>query len=113
VILGAAGVGLVVLRNAAARRGELAVLRAVGVPSQQVLLYLVVEYVYVLLAGLTAGVVPALVAVQPAMRNLGQGIPVGTMAAIIAAMAISGLLGTLAAVLAATRMPLIEALRGE
>ena len=113
VILGAAGVGLVVLRNAAARRGELAVLRAVGVPSHQVLLYLVVEYVYVLLAGLTAGVVPALVAVQPAMRNLGQGMPVGTMAAIIAAMAISGLLGTLAAVLAAARMPLIEALRGE
>ncbi len=113
VVLGAAGVGLVVLRNAAARRGELAVLRAVGIPPSKVLLYLMVEYVYVLLAGLTAGVVPALVAVQPAMRGLGQGMPIGAMAAIIAAMILSGLLGTLAAVHAATRLPLVEALRGE
>ena len=113
VVLGAAGVGLVVLRNAAARRGELALLRAVGVPPRKVLLYLMVEYVYVLLAGLTAGVVPALVAVQPAMRSLGQGMPIGAMAAMIAAMVLAGLLGTCAAVWAAARTPLIEALRGE
>ena len=113
VILGAAGVGLVVLRNAAARRGELAVLRALGVPPRQVLLYLLVEHVYVLLAGLVAGVVPALVAVQPAMRSLGQGMPVGAMVAIIAAMFAAGLLGIFAAVLAASRTQLIEALRGE
>jgi hypothetical protein len=54
-----------------------------------------------------------LVAVQPAMRSLGQGLPVGTMAAIVAAMVVSGLLGTFAAVLAASRTQLIEALRGE
>jgi len=113
VVLGAAGVGLVVLRNAATRRSELAVLRAMGLPRRKVLLYLMVEYVYVLLAGLLAGVVPALVAVQPAMRNLGQGMPVGAMAAIIVAMVAAGILGTLAAVLAASRMPIVEALRGE
>jgi ABC-type lipoprotein release transport system permease subunit len=113
VVLGAAGVGLVVLRNAASRRGELAVLRAVGVPPRKVLLYLMMEHVYVLLAGLLAGIVPALVAVQPAMRNLGQEMPVGAMAAIIAAMVVAGLLGTLAAVRTAARFPLIEALRGE
>ena len=113
VVLGAAGVGLVMLRNAAARRSELAVLRAVGVPSRQVLAYLLAEHLYVLVAGLVAGVVPALVAVQPALRSLGHGMPVGAMAAIIAAMFASGLLGTLAAVLAVSRMRLIEALRGE
>lgn len=113
VVLGAAGVGLVVLRNAASRRGELAVLRAVGVPPRKVLLYLMMEHVYVLLAGLLAGIVPALVAVQPAMRSLGQEMPVGAMAAIIAAMVVAGLLGTLAAVRTAARFPLLEALRGE
>jgi len=113
VVLGAAGVGLVVLRNAAARRGELAVLRAVGVPPRKVLLYLMMEHVYVLLAGLLAGIVPALVAVQPAMRSLGQEMPVGAMAAIIAAMVVAGLLGTWSAVRTAARFPLIEALRGE
>ena len=111
--LGAVGVGLVVLRNAAARRGELAVLRAVGVPSRKVLAYLAAEYVYVVLAGLVAGAVPALLAVRPAMNNLGQQMPVGAMTWLIAAMFASGLLGTLAAVIAASRMRLMEALRGE
>ena len=113
VILGAAGVGLVVLRNLAARRGELAVLRVLGVPSQRVMLYLLAEYAYLLLAGMLAGILPALVAVQPAMRSLGQAMPVVAMSVIIVAMAISGLLGVAAAVWAATRMPMLDALRGE
>lgn len=113
VALGAAGVGLVVLRNAAARRGELAVLRALGLSSRQVFAYLVSEHVYVLLAGLAAGVAPAVVAVQPAMRSLGPGMPVGAMALILATMFASGLLGTIGAVLTASRMRLVEAMRGE
>ena len=113
VILGAAGVGLVVLRNLAARRGELAVLRVLGVPLQRVMLYLLAEYAYLLLAGMLAGILPALVSVQPAMRSLGQEMPVVAMSVIIVAMAISGLLGVAAAVWAATRMPMLDALRGE
>jgi len=113
VVLGAAGVGLVVLRNAAARRRELAILRALGIPPRQTLLYLLAEYVYLLLGGLVAGVVPAMVAVQPAMRSLRQAMPVGLMALLIGGMFASGLLGVLAAVLAASRMHLAEAMRGE
>lgn len=113
VVLGAAGVGLVVLRNAAARRGELAVLRALGLSSRQVFAYLVSEHVYVLLAGLAAGVAPALVAVQPAMRGLGPGMPIGAMALILTAMFAFGLLGTIGAVLTVSRIRLIEAMRGE
>ena len=113
VVLGAAGLGLVVLRNAAARRGELAVLRAVGVPPRKALAYLVAEHVYLLLAGLVAGAAPALLAVRPALRRLGQPMPVGVMAGLIAAMFASGLLGTLAALIAASRLRLREALRGE
>jgi len=113
VVLGAAGVGLVVLRNAAARRRELAILRALGIPPRQTLQYLLAEYVYLLLGGLLAGVLPALVAVQPAMRNLRQEMPVGLMALLMGGMFASGLLGVLAAVLAASRMRLAEALRGE
>ncbi len=113
VVLGAAGVGLVVLRNAAVRRRELAILRALGIPPRQTLQYLLAEYIYLLLGGLVAGVVPALVAVQPAMRNLGHAMPIGLMVLLIGAMFTSGLLGVLAAVLAASRMRLAAALRGE
>jgi hypothetical protein len=113
VVLGAAGVGLVVLRNAAARRRELAILRALGIPPRQTLSYLLAEYLYLLLGGLLAGVLPALVAVQPAMCNLGHAMPVGLMVLLIGGMFTSGLLGVLVAVLAASRMRLLEALRGE
>lgn len=113
VVLGAAGVGLVVLRNAGVRRGEMAVLRAIGVPPRLLFKYLLAEYGYLLLGGLAAGVVPALVAVQPVMRQLGQQMPVGTMALLIAAMVLSGVAGTCAAVLSASRMSIIEALHGE
>ena len=113
VILGAAGVGLVVLRQATVRRRELALLAAVGVPRRQVWRYWMAEYLYLLLAGLVAGVLPALVAMQPALRALGQELPVGLMAVVIAAMGATGVLGITAAVLATTRLPLTAALRGE
>lgn len=113
VVLGAAGVGLVALRNAAARRGELAVLRALGVPPRQMVKYLAAEYAYVLLFGGMAGILPALLAVQPVMRTLGQEMPVGLMALLIAAIATSGAAGTFAAVIAAARMRIAGALRGE
>jgi predicted lysophospholipase L1 biosynthesis ABC-type transport system permease subunit len=113
VALGAAGVGLVLLRNAAARRRELALLRAVGVPPRRVLAYLAAEHLYLLVAGLASGVVPALVAVQPALRSLGHGMPAAAMAAVLALMFGAGALATVAATAAAGRARLADALRGE
>lgn len=113
MILGAAGTGLVVLRNAAVRRRELAILRAVGLPPGQILVYLAAEYLYLVIGGLASGIIPALIAVHPAILRLGQAVPVGLMAALITTLFAAGLLGTLAAVSAASRMRLIEALRGE
>jgi len=111
--LGAAGTGLVVWRNVLARRRELAVLRAVGIPSSRLLAYLLAEHLYLLLAGLGAGTLSALVSVQPAMRTLHAEMPVQAMAAMIAAMLIAGFIGILAAVRAASRTELLQALRGE
>lgn len=113
MVLGAAGTGLVVFRNAAARRRELAILRAVGLPPRQILGYLAAEHLYLVGGGLAAGIIPALVAVHPAIVRLGQELPVGLMATLIVAMIAAGLLGTLAAVSASSRLRLIEALRGE
>jgi putative ABC transport system permease protein len=111
--LGAAGVGLVVLRQAATRRHELALFGALGLPVWQVWRYWMAEYLYLLVAGLTAGVLPALVAMQPALRTLGQELPLGVMAAVILSMGLTGLLGITIAVRATTRLPLPAALRGE
>jgi len=88
MVLGVAGVALVILRGVEERRGELALLSAVGLSRLSVMRLLVAEYGVLVLAGLVIGVVPALVAIQPAARALHSELPWHAMAGIVA-----GLLG--------------------
>jgi hypothetical protein len=114
VVLGAAGMALVLLRNVSERRGELALLRAIGVSRGGLRRYLLAEHLWLLLAGALAGVLPALLAIQPAMRNLAQPLPLGSLAAVIVGLLLSGVAWTLAAALWALRGErLWPALRGE
>ncbi len=114
VVLGAAGMALVLLRNVSERRGELALLRAIGVSRGGLRRYLLAEHLWLLLAGALAGLLPALLAVQPAMRNLTQPLPLGSLTAAIAGLLLSGVAWTLAAALWALRGErLWTALRGE
>jgi ABC-type lipoprotein release transport system permease subunit len=92
VVLGVFGVALVILRGVQERRGELALLSAVGMPRGTVVRLLAAEYGVLVLVGLAVGVVPALVAIQPAARSLGSQLPWAAMAGIIA-----GLFGCAAA----------------
>ncbi len=84
VVLGVLGIALVVLRSVEERRGELALMRAVGLPRRTVTRLLAAEYGVLALAGLVIGIVPALVAIQPAARALGSGMPWLAMAGILA-----------------------------
>ena len=84
VVLGVAGIALVILRGVAERRGELALLAAVGLPRRAVRRLLAAEYGALTLAGLGVGVVPALVAIQPAARSLGGALPWQAMTGVVA-----------------------------
>jgi ABC-type lipoprotein release transport system permease subunit len=86
VVLGVFGVALVILRGVGERRGELALLSAVGLPRQTVLRLLAAEYGILVLTGLMVGIVPALVAIQPAARALQGSLPWQAMAGILAAL---------------------------
>jgi ABC-type lipoprotein release transport system permease subunit len=86
VVLGVAGIALVILRGVEERRGELALLSAVGLPRQTVLRLLTAEYGVLVLAGLVVGIVPALVAIQPAARALQGALPWPSMTGILAAL---------------------------
>ncbi len=104
VVLGVAGVALVILRGVAERRGELALLNAVGLPRRTVAGLLAAEYGVMVLAGLAAGLVPALVAIQPAVRSLKGALPWGAMVGVVAGLLVSaGLCVFLAAHAAARR----------
>jgi ABC-type lipoprotein release transport system permease subunit len=86
VVLGVAGIALVILRGVQERRGELALLSAVGLSRGTVMRLLMAEYGALVLAGLFVGIVPALVAIQPAARSLQGALPWQAMAGILAAM---------------------------
>ena len=87
LVLGAAGMALVILRGVEERRGEFALLGAVGVPWRQRVRLLAGEYGVLAAAGVVCGMLPALVAIQPAARALGAQLPWLAMGAVAAGLA--------------------------
>jgi len=113
LLLGSVGLGIVVLRNVLERRGELALLMAVGFRKRQVQQLLLLENAALLAAGLTLGVVAAAVAVTPALLSPGAKLPVVSLGLTLGAVLINGALWTWAATRLALRGDLLAALRNE
>jgi len=111
LLLGSVGLGVVVLRNVLERRGELALLLAVGFRARALKWLVVSEHGALLLAGLGVGVVAAGVAVLPSLLSPGAEVPYRSMALTLAVVCASGLLWTWLATLLALRGRIIEALR--
>jgi putative ABC transport system permease protein len=113
LILGSAGLGLVVLRNMLERRGELAMLRAVGFCKGAVKRMVFYEHGFLLLGGLGCGVIAALVAVSPAIMSPRAEVPYLSLVLTIVAIAISGAVWIWMASVLSLRGKMLEALRNE
>jgi ABC-type antimicrobial peptide transport system permease subunit len=113
LLLGSAGLGVVVLRNVLERRGELGLLVAVGF-RRRVLRWLVLsEHGALLGLGLGVGTAAAAVAVLPAILTPGTQLPYGSLALTLGAVLLNGLLWTWLATGYALRGNLLAALRNE
>ncbi len=113
LVLGSIGLGLVVLRNMLERRGELAMLRAVGFNRSQLQRMVFYEHWGLMLAGLACGAVSAVVAVVPALQSPAGQVPYVPLLATVAAIALSGAVWVWLAGALALRGRLLEALRHE
>lgn len=111
LLLGSVGMGVVLLRNVFERRGELALLAAVGYSPGTIRRMLFTEHVVLLTAGLLLGVVAALASVLPALLTPGSQMPWQSLAWTLAAVFANGLLWTWAATEFALRQNVLEALR--
>lgn len=111
LLLGAVGLGVVVLRNVLDRRAELAALRAMGYRRREVVRLVVVEHGSLLLCGLAGGALAALVAMIPTLIRESGASPVPWLW--IGVVALSSLLWILVATWAGTRGELIPALRDD
>jgi ABC-type antimicrobial peptide transport system permease subunit len=113
LLLGSAGLGVVVLRNVLERRGELAVLQAVGFRRRALQWLVLGEHGGLLWIGLGVGIVAAVVAVLPVLLAPGAEVHGWSLGATLAAVCASGLVWTWLATRAALRVRLMEALRNE
>ena len=112
LLLGSVGLGVVVLRNVLERRAELALLRAVGFRAG-VLRWLVFrEHGFLLLLGLTVGVVGGLIATLPVLSSPAE-MPFGSLTLTLGAVLINGFIWTWVATLISLYGPLTSSLRDE
>jgi ABC-type antimicrobial peptide transport system permease subunit len=113
LLLGSAGLGVVVLRNVLERRGELAVLLAMGFRRRLVQKLVLTEHGALLGVGLGLGIIAAAVAVLPALISPERHLPYVSLALTLAAVLLNGAFWTWAAIRYALRGNLLEALRNE
>jgi len=112
LLLGAVGLAVVLLRGVWERRGELALLRALGYRHRALGLLVFAENGLLVLYGLEAGVFAALASVLPHVST-GGSVPWPRLVVLLSLVVLSGLLAGLAAVRATLKAPLLPALRKE
>jgi ABC-type antimicrobial peptide transport system permease subunit len=113
LLLGSAGLGVVVLRNVLERRGELALLKAVGFRARALQWLVLSEHAALLWLGLGVGVAAALVAVLPSLLSPGTAVPYQSLALTLGGVLVSGMVWTWLATWFALRGRLLDALRNE
>ena len=114
LLLGTFGLATVLLRNVLERKRELALLGAVGFRRAHVMTMVVAENVLLLVAGLAAGALSAALAIAPAVVERGSRLPFTSGSALLmVAVFATGLLSSVFAMRAATRLPLLASLRSE
>jgi ABC-type antimicrobial peptide transport system permease subunit len=113
LILGTIGLGIVVMRNIMERRGELALLRAVGFSKQSINKLIFSEHILLLVIGTACGLFTALIAVFPALITPGTAVPYTTILATLLVILFSGGLWISLATRFAVRGDLLPALRSE
>ncbi|HYG75808.1 MAG TPA: ABC transporter permease [Planctomycetota bacterium] len=113
MLLGSLGLGIVVMRNVLERRSELAVLRAIGFSHLSLGWLVLSEHLWLLVLGLGAGVIAALIAVAPQIGSTSMPLPTASIAVSLGLILACGLFSAVAATLGMLRTPLLAALRNE
>jgi putative ABC transport system permease protein len=113
LLLGAVGLAIVLLRGVWERRGELALLRALGFRGGQLAWLVLAENALLLVLGLASGSAAALLAVAPHLVGSEAAPLWGRLAALLTLVIAVGLASGAAAVWRSMRTPLLTALRRE
>jgi ABC-type antimicrobial peptide transport system permease subunit len=112
MIIGIAGLGFVLLRNYNQRKHEFALMMATGFHVKQIRKMIVSEQILILFAGISSGIVSALVATSPSIKNYPD-IPWLFIIVMLLAILLTGLSALLLTVRSVTKNSLISSLKKE
>jgi ABC-type antimicrobial peptide transport system permease subunit len=112
LLLGSAGVGVVLVQSAIERRGELGMLRAIGFTRAALARVLLGEHAVLFVCALLGGGACGLIAVAPQL-HAGGGLPWWSLAGLSLALVVSGVLWMAVGTWWALRGALITAVRSE
>jgi putative ABC transport system permease protein len=113
LLLGTVGLGAVLARNVLERRRDIGLLSAVGFTPGNVRGMVLSEGLALVSAGALLGAVCAIVAVWPALQERAQAVPMGNLAALLAAVVVTGVVSSLFAVRLTSATPVVQAIKGE
>jgi len=113
VLLGTAGIGVLIARHVLERRGELGLMQALGFQPGSLRLMILGEHSVLLVLGVILGAATAALAVIPQLIGSSGSLPVAFLVKLIAGVLVFGLLVCVIAVSSAVRGKLTEALRRE
>ena len=113
VLLGTAGLGVLLARHVLERKGELGLMQAIGSTPGALRRMILGEHVVLLVGGVFLGLISAALAVWPNLRQGGGDVPVGVLASLLAAILVFGILVCAAAAWSAVRGRLTDAIRRE
>ena len=113
MLLGTAGLGVLVARHVLERRGELGLMQALGFLPAALRRLVLGEHLALLVSGLVLGVCCALLAVWPSVTRGGGDLPVGFLASLLAGVLVFGVVVCAIAVSATVRGRLLDAIRRE
>ena len=113
MLIATLGLAIVTARNAAESRGELALLRAIGLGNRRVRVMVVLETLLPLSLGLGVGLAAAAIAVIPSAAGHSGGFPVASLLVPAFSIFICAAVGTAIAAALALRGRILSALRNE
>jgi len=113
IVLGTLALAAVLLRSVFERRGELALLQALGWRRIDLGWLVLTENSALLLSGLAAGAISALLAVAPHVASNARAVPWASLGVTLALVFLAGTIAAAMALIAVMRSPLLPSLRAE
>ena len=113
ILLGTAGLGVLLARNTLERRKEIALMRSIGFSAIRVEQLVASEYMFLIIAGMLSGLISSATAIWPNLNNAAVDVPWVTMAALAAGMLLSAAAFIYIALKLSTGNSLINSLREE